>query len=307
LDLKKIVFMGLGAIGTAYASAICKLERVEAWAILDGERKSSYEKEGVTANGEPLNIKYVKPDEGKGDAELIIVSVKAGQLEQAIKDMKSHVGENTLILSLMNGIESEEAIAAEFGDKNIIYGLSVAIDALRQGRATTFTTLGIIRFGRADNREKDEAVKAISALFDEAGITYEVPDDMIYAIWKKFMLNCGVNQVSAVLGLDFGLLRSIPEAGELVEAAMRECAAVAAKSGAKLGESDVLEWRQIVSVLSSGGKTSMLQDVEAGRPTETDIMGGEVARRGEKYGIPTPVNSLLCTCIKALEKKADMS
>jgi 2-dehydropantoate 2-reductase len=138
--------------------------------------------------------------------------------------------------------------------------------------------------------------------FDGAGIVTEIPIDMMRMSWWKFMVNVGVNQASAVMRAPYGVLQSSPDARALMETLMRETIVLAQHVGVNLGEQDLEEWNAVLRSLSPEGKTSMLQDIEAGRKTEVEIFAGKVVELGKTYGIPTPVNQTLLSIIHVLEQ-----
>jgi 2-dehydropantoate 2-reductase len=125
---------------------------------------------------------------------------------------------------------------------------------------------------------------------------------MIQTLWWKFMINVGINQASAALRSTYGLFQTSREAKDLMESAMREVAAIARGLGIDLTEEDILKWNRVLSGLSPGGKTSMLQDVEAGRKTEVEMFAGKVMELGRRHNIPTPVNEKLYRLIKGMEQ-----
>jgi 2-dehydropantoate 2-reductase len=125
---------------------------------------------------------------------------------------------------------------------------------------------------------------------------------MIRMLWWKFMINVGVNQASAVMRAPYGVFQSSPDAQALTEALMREVIVLAQRIGVNLAEQDLDEWHPVLKRLSPEGKTSMLQDVEAGRKTEVEIFGGKVVELGERYGVPTPVNQTVLNIIRVLEQ-----
>ncbi len=167
----------------------------------------------------------------------------------------------------------------------------------------TYTTQGKLFFGEARNSELTERVRKLQSLFDRAGILYETPDDMIRVLWWKFMINVGINQVSAILGASYGVFQRSQEARDLMESAMREVMAIAKAAKVNLFEKDVEDWYAFLSRLSPDGKTSMVQDVEARRKTEVEMFAGKVIELGNRYGIETPVNMTLFRFIKAMEKE----
>ena len=211
------------------------------------------------------------------------------------------MGDDTLILSAMNGIESEEQISAAYGREKVLFAVAVGIDAVRQENRITFSQQGKLFFGEARNPNLTERVKGVQYLLDQAGISYEIPDDMIRILWWKFMINVGLNQVSAILGAPYSVFQRSQVAKELIESAMMEVITVAKAAGVNLSEEDIQDFYSFLPSLSPDGKTSMLQDVEAKRKTEVEMFAGKVIELGKKYGIPTPVNQILYKLIKVIE------
>jgi 2-dehydropantoate 2-reductase len=300
--ITNVSLIGAGAIGSYYASKLFNLDRDCISLIAGGKRYERLEKEGFIVNGRHFSIPLIKPGDEKGPADLVIVSVKHHQLPDAIGDIKNRVGEKTIILSIMNGIDSEEAIGAVYGMVRVLYGVAVGIDAVRVGNSVIYSKDGILFFGEGENAAPSERVREIKDLFDRAGIVSETPQDMIRTLWWKFMINVGINQTSAILGAPYGVFQQSPNARNLVDSAMREVTAIAAAAGVHIDDDDVKQWNEILSGLSPEGKTSMLQDVEARRKTEVEMLAGTVIRLGRKYNIPTPVNETLFNFITVIEQ-----
>ena len=120
------------------------------------------------------------------------------------------------------------------------------------------------------------------------------------------MINVGINQVSAILGATYALFQISKEASELMEEAMREVISIASAAGIHLSDKDIDEWYSFLLKQSPGGKTSMLQDIEAKRKTEVEMFAGKVIELGVKYKVPTPVNAMLLKIIRAIECKWDL-
>jgi 2-dehydropantoate 2-reductase len=138
-----------------------------------------------------------------------------------------------------------------------------------------------------------------------AGIRHETPVDMIWILWWKFMINVGLNQISAVLRAPYGVLATSRDAQVLMESAMREVTTIAKAANVNLGEEDLTSWYPNLSKASPQGTTSMLQDIKAGRKTEVEMFAGKVVELGATYGIPTPVNQTLLRMIKVIEQYSD--
>ena len=301
-SINNVAIIGAGAMGAFYASKFYQMQRDSVSLIARGDRYNKLKEKGLVVNGKSLFINIIDPDSSPPAPDLIIVAVKHHHLPQAIEDLRNIVGPGTQILSVMNGIDSEEAIGTVYGRDHVLYGVALGIDAVRKDNNVRYSKEGILYFGEARNEPPSDRVKAVKEFLDKAGIVSDIPVDMIRVLWRKFMINVGVNQVSALLRAPYGVFVNVREAGELMEAAMREVMEIAKAKGVDLREQDIDDWYRVMSNLSPTGKTSMLQDIEAGRKTEVEMFAGRVVELGKTYGIPTPVNDLIFKAIKVLEK-----
>jgi 2-dehydropantoate 2-reductase len=302
MKINKVALIGLGALGSAYASMLYDNDPRQIKIIAGGERVRRYKEQGILINGKRYDFQFAAPEAQGDKADLIIVAVKTYHLPQAIKDMKNYVGENTIILSLLNGITSEEMLGNEFGREKILYAVSFALTPNRQAGHIGFSGRGNLSFGEKNNTKYSDKVKAVKELFDKASIPYNIPEDMLHTLWWKFMVNVGINQCSAVTRGRYGLFQSVKEAREFMKEAMREVTAVSEKEGIKLTEADMSTWDEVLDSLDPSSRTSMLEDVECGRKTEVDAFAGAVLVLGDKHNIDTPVNRTLYTIIKLIEQ-----
>jgi 2-dehydropantoate 2-reductase len=304
-EIKKISIIGAGAMGAYYASKFFRMDPESVSVIARGGRRTALEKRGLTLNGVHYPVRVSDAEKAEDYADLIIVAVKGYDLPAAIRDMKEHVGPGTLILSVMNGIDSEAQLGGAFGPDKVLYCIALGIDAVRApDGSVTNTKEGKVLFGEAKNAAWTEKVRRVGNAFDRAQIVYEVPEDMMRSLWWKFMINVGVNQVSAVLRAPYGVFQSVPEARQLMETVMKEVIRLAEAEGVALREEDITEWVRIMSGLSPEGKTSMLQDVEAGRKTEVEMFGGKVLELAVRHQLQVPVNETVYRIIKVMERRA---
>jgi 2-dehydropantoate 2-reductase len=304
MDVRKInsvYILGLGAMGAMYASKLLEMQQVTVKIIADLARIERYKSEGVIVNGKSLSFDYITPDDDLPPADLIIIAVKSTQLQQGIRDIKPFVGKGTVIISLLNGISSEELIGEQVGTEHVLYAFGLGMDAMREGTTINYTNMGRIVFGEKENQTLSARVLALKDLFDRAQIPYRIPENMLHAMWFKFMLNVGVNQVSAILRASYGVLRENAEARELMISAAREVVVLSQKCGINLTEKHITEFLTIIDGLDPKGKTSMFQDIEAGRQTEVDIFAGTVIKLGKELGVETPVNEIFYRIIRAME------
>lgn len=299
--LERISMIGLGAIGAAYGSKLYDMDPECLRVIVSKERAERYSKNGFIINNKTYNFSYVLPEEDSGPADLILVAVKYHDLPQAIEDIKNHVGPDTIIVSLMNGILSEEIIGKEYGMERMLYAMCLAIDAVREGNNIKLSSFGEIHFGEKKNTVYSSKVLAVKELFERAGINYEIPEDMLRTLWWKFMINTGINQTSAVLRAPYGVFCQVKEAYDFMVSTMEEVLQLSEKMGISLNEEDIARFGEVLKKLAPDGKTSMLQDIEAGRKTEVEMLSGTVCELGRKYGVSTPVNEALFRMIRTLE------
>lgn len=288
-----VLLVGLGAIGVTYADRLQQTLPDSFHVLVDQERLTRYQTVDVILNGEPLRFSYVTPEADLPAADLILVSVKQHHLADAIALMRPFVSEHTAILSLLNGIASEEVLAEAFAEATILHGFCVGTDAVRVGTSTTCTKTGRIVFGEKAQPVPSETVLAICSLFESADIPFEVPDDILHAQWWKFMMNVGANQVSALTGATYGQFCHNEHLRALMTAACLEVVQLAPFEGVTLSEDEIEGYFGIFATLDPDGKTSMLQDMEADRPTEVDIFSGTVSSLGRRHGMPTPINDML--------------
>lgn len=300
-----VALIGLGAVGAAYLTSVadnfpeCRIRVIAA-----GERAARLRAGGIIYNGRRYMFDVAEPQDGT-PAGLLFVSVKNGQLSEAMEQASAFVGPETVIISPLNGVTSERKLAERFGAENVVYSYAIKLDATRRGAETVCGNEGWIVFGDERNEpgRLSENVLAVEEFFKRSHIEYEIPEDMIKSLWKKFMMNCGLNQTSAVLGFSYGLMQRSQEARSLMRSAMEEAAAAArAAAGVELGEAEIGEIFRTMDMLSPNGKTSMLQDVDARRVTEVDAFAETVASIAREHGFAAPVNELYLRLIRAREE-----
>jgi 2-dehydropantoate 2-reductase len=289
-----ISVIGLGAVGASYAARIADAHpETELRAVADGSRAERLRREGVVVNGERYRLPVVEPGQHLVPADLVIVAVKCHHLAEAIEQLAGQVGPDTIILSLLNGITSEDALRAAYPEAAIPLAVAVGIDAVRDEAGVRYTTLGWVEFGDPVPGERSAGVVRLEGLLADAGIPYDVKNDMLHALWWKFLVNVGVNQVSALLEAPYALVQSAGPARDLMIAAQREVVAVAHASGVDLTDDDIARFLDVLNTLGPENYTSMAQDALAHRRTEVDQFAGIVVELGERYGVPTPVNAVL--------------
>jgi 2-dehydropantoate 2-reductase len=299
-----VYILGLGALGSIYAALLHEMNPGAVKIIANQNRLSALKNSKITVNGKAYAFDFVVPgDQSPSPVDLIIIAVKSPQLQQAVDDIRGFVSKDTIVISLLNGILSEDTIGQQIGFEHILYTYAVGMDAVRQGAATNYKNPGKIVFGEKNNNLSENVI-AVKNLFERARIPYDIPADMHKALWFKFMMNTGINQASAVLKAPYGVFQQNEEARKLMLMAAEEVLFLSQKTGIDLNQSDMDDFLRIVDGLNPLGKTSMLQDIEAGRKSEVDIFAGTVIELGKKYGVPTPVNDTIGRIILSMESMA---
>jgi len=300
--IRRVAVLGAGAMGGFLASRFCDAPDFSTELIAGDRYYDRLTRYGLVVNGKAYRPAVVHPEEDTPAADLIIVALKHHQLEDGLRALKNKVGSGTTIISVMNGLESEQIIGAVYGVDKMLYTISVGIDAVRQGNQITYTKPGVLYFGELSNAEPNRKVFRVREAFAKADVPNEVPEDMKRMLWWKLMVNVGINQASAVLRAPYGVFQSSQDARNLMEALMREVIELAGAVGVNLVEEDLEKWYGFLMQLSPEGKSSMLQDVEAGRKTEVEIFSGKVCELGAKHGVSTPVNRTVLQIIKVMEQ-----
>lgn len=302
MGIKTIAIIGLGALGTMYADYLTRhLPGGSVYVIADQARRARYEREGVLVGEKPCNLSYLPAAVSGEPVDLLLFTTKFHHLPQAIRDAGGYVGEHTLILSAINGISSETLLQKAYGESHVLYCIAQGTDAVKEGNRLSYQNIGLLCFGQREGNGGKTA--AVAEVFTRAGLPFETPENIIYRLWSKFMMNCGINQTSAVFGAPYGCVQEKGQARDTMIAAMREVMLLSQRVGVNLCEEDITYWLDIIATLSPQGMTSMLQDVRARRKTEVELFSGTVLPMAEEHGLAVPVNTLLYERIAALERE----
>lgn len=305
--IKNIAIVGAGAMGAAYASMFADAGSFSQFFLASGERYQRLIKEPLRVNGRPYSIPAMQPQDVKEPVDLVLVALKHHHLAEALPAIKVVVGSETIILSVMNGLESEQIIGSICGMDKMVYAIAVGIDAVREGNHFSYARPGRIIFGEGSKKGDGSRITRLQEAFTQAAIPHEVPADMMRIMWWKFMINVGINQASAVLRAPYGVFHTSVDARALMLLLMQEVIELAGKVAINLAQQDLDEWSSVLNTLAPEGKTSMLQDIEAGRKTEVEVFAGKVVSMGAEYDIATPVNQTILHIIKVLESRSSIN
>lgn len=294
----KITIVGMGALGILYGERITSTLGKEAVSFLaDAERVNKYQKEGVYCNGKKCDFQVTDKAQ---QADLLIFAVKGTTLQQAMEMAKDAVGEETILLSVLNGISSEEMMESYFDKGHIVHCIAQGMDAVKLGNKLTFANEGELRIGSPD-ADKQVYVKKAAQILKKAGVPYVVEEDITHRLWCKWMLNVGVNQVVMVEEGTYATIQNPGEARDKMLAAMEEVRKLSELADTGITKEDLAAYVALVDGLNPEGMPSMRQDGLAKRYSEVDFFAGTVIEKAKKYGLSVPVNQYLYDTVKKIE------
>lgn len=292
-----IVILGAGAIGSVYGARLSKFHDVTlvgGAAHVEAIRRHGLTIQGVTSDTLHLpaftRLSRIEP------GALILLTTKVNNNVAAVEPIVPLLPEGATILCVQNGLYSEDLVKDLVGSRALVL------------RAITQVGGVLVRPGLVDHTvagytliEQHPQAPAIAAVLTEAGLDGRVIPDIKKEMWRKVVFNCVINPTTSLIGCDVGGIVD-PSLTSLKRQIIDECLAVARADGVAFDGEDFVG---LIDRVFAGARTiaSMRQDLMKGRRTEIDHMNGAVARLGEHYGLPCPVNAALTTMIKYLENQ----
>lgn len=303
MRIKKVAILGAGAVGSYMIWGLSGKKDIQLGIVAKGERGEGLKEKGIWINGAQYRPAVWTPEEAAG-ADLLIIALKYGSLQGALEDIAQVVTDRTIVMSLMNGVDSEEIIAGRIGSESVLYSF-IKVASRRNEDGCWFdpeTTVGIY-FGELQPPYESDRVKAVDTLFQGTGLHWTVTEHIREEIWGKFRLNVCNNLPQAILGAGVGCYEDSVHMSAIREGLRTEVEALAAAKGIDLcciaGKSGK------GSAVKASARYSTLQDLDAGRHTEIDMFAGAMMKMGEALGIPTPYCTYTYHMIKAMEEKND--
>lgn len=305
----KIVMLGAGALGSTIGGTLAMAKNEVYFVDMWKEHVDKINAQGLHMTDE-TNDWYVKVDartngEGINEADLVIVLVKSFATKSAVEQLKKTnvIGENTVVMSLQNGLGNEETIASVVGEENVISGKTYVGGRLIEAGYISAGVKGKWTYIGELNGEKTERIQKVCDVFNKAGLLCEVSDNIKGLIWDKLLINVAAGALCGITRLPYGPLYEEEYIKDVAVEAIQEAINVAKAAGVKLKSEDPeYPWYAASEGLPATFKTSILQSLELKRPTEIDFINGSVCEWGKKYNIPTPVNKTLVACVKGIEK-----
>ncbi len=322
--IEHVLIAGAGAIGLMVADQIYKYNPKAVSILARGERLERYKK-GLWVNDNKVDFHLVDAEQKASESgiptqsgypDLVIIACKNQHLETILTDLENYIGQETKIISLLNGISSEKTIEQRYPHITPPLAMILGTDAQHGNEHCYYGPTGSIYFGQNTNKSIDgkptaecsKEIQSIANFFERSKIAYTVPENMLRMLWFKFMVNVGINQSSAILRLTYAPFQNngnknfVQEAFDFMVALQKEVIAISKHVGANLEEADLDKWFETLNSLTPSSRTSMSQDVMAGRKTEVELFSKTISDLGKKFGVPTPVNDTAYLQIRTIEQ-----
>lgn len=292
----KVGIVGPGALGTFLSGTIGRKNKV----LLYGHKDISLDQ--VEINGKTklkTDIDYTTDSKKLFEMDYIIICTKSFQTQDAIKEIHEHISPETMIVSLQNGLNNEKIISKFVGGDRVIGGITE--------NGITFQRYGkVIHAGKGETIIGPYAGKCTEKIIDfskilkGAGIENRISERIYGHIWRKVIINAGINPITAISGLKNGAILCDKNLTSLMDSICKEAVRVAENEVELPGRDPFLEAKKVAKI-TSDNKSSMLQDVENKRRTEIDCINGAIVKAGSGHGIDTPYNRTMVYLIKSLE------
>ena len=301
----RIAIVGAGAMGTVFAAALHRAGQDATLVDVSQTLVDHLTREGAfvedSDSAYQAHIPATTDPAALGHVDAVIMFVKCYHTLAAAELARPLVGEETIVASLQNGWGNEDILAEVFGAERVVAGVTYHSARTSGLGRVAHTSRGPTYIGPFDGGGMDAAERLGVALSD-VGIETHVSAAIGTQMWQKLVLNCATLPIAALTGLTTSGLGSTPEVRDLVAAVAAETCAVATAAGHAVDSAERVQ--TIHRMLDGGGdgKASMLQDVEAGRRTELDVITGAVLAEAGRRGIDTPMNRTLFALVRGYEQ-----
>lgn len=301
--IENVAIVGMGALGLLFGQKISEnLGNDTLCYLMDAERKLRHSNDIYRINGKTVSFRMAAPEEMKSVPDLIVAATKYSGLFEAREMIRAVTGPDTTLVSLLNGISSEEILAEAIPRGQILDCVAIGMDAVREGTRLTYQNMGKWQIGSSVPGQENR-LQTLTEFLDRSGIPYEVCEDIRKAMWNKFMINVGINQTCMVYETDYGGATTPGTRACMdMEKAMHEVIDVAQAEGIVLTEDDYRKNMEILRGLNPGNYPSMRQDAMAKRPSEVELFAGTMIRLAGRHGISVPVNEAYYRRISEMER-----
>jgi len=304
--IMKIAIIGTGGVGGYLGAKMSKagfdVTFLARGAHLKAIQENGLQVKSVLGDFKLESVKATDKIEEIGRVDLIIIAVKAWQVKELGTQLKSIVDKNTTILPLQNGVLAVDELKEEIHPDNIIGGLCRIISKIEgPGIINHLAVEPTIVFGEMDGSNTDR-IQKIKNVFDLSGIQSKASSNISADLWKKFIAIC-VSGLLAVSKTTYGELREQKETRQMMIDLMSEIYSLSQKIGIQIKPDFVSKAVAFIDSFPPQSTSSLTRDIWEGKPSEIEYQNGTVIKLGKRYGVPTPINRFVYTCILPMEIK----
>ena len=307
----EILVYGIGGVGGYFggklANAGFKVSMIARGEHLKQIRKHGLEVESINGNFR------VKPEIVTSDVsevpspDLILLGIKSWQIPLVASELKPIIKKNTVVLPLQNGADNYEKLVEILPEKNVLAGLCFIVSFLEKpGKIKHAAFDPRITFGEFDNSQSDRVLK-IRDIFDEAGISNTIPENIQLEIWKKFLFICTVSGIGGLTRVPIDKIRESEYLNKMMRDSAKEILEVGKAKGVPLENKHLDMVFEIINSQPKGTTASTQRDIMNGKASELENFNGFIVKQGEKLGVETPVNRWIYECLKPMEEEARRS
>jgi len=306
----KILVVGAGAVGGYFGARLAQAGR-DVTFLVRPSRAQHLRSEGlhvVSPHGDlTLQPKTITAQEIDSPFDIILLSVKAQALDQAIEDMAPAVGPDTMIYPALNGMRHIDTLTRRFGDRPVLGGVCMVVaDLDEQGRIVQMNPTQKLIYG-----ERSGEITSRIRLFDEtlrdSGFDTELSTNITYAMWQKWVMIASLGLITCLLNGPIGEINAVPYGEETALRAIEECAAVAAACGFPPSQSLLDDMRKRATAKGSSLTSSMYRDLQKGAPVEVDTILGDLLDHGRSHHLDTPLLQAGCVRLRIYQNSRQNS
>ncbi len=297
----KILVVGAGAVGGYFGARIAQAGR-DVTFLVRPSRAQHLRSEGlriVSPHGDfTLQPKTITAKELDSPFDIIFLSVKAQALDQAMDDMASAVGPNTMIYPVLNGMRHVETLTRRFGERPVLGGVCMVVTDLdEQGRIVQMNPIQKLIYGER-NGEITSRIRLFDQTLRDSGFDTELSTNITYAMWQKWVMIASLGLITCLLNAPIGEINAVPYGDETALRAIEECAAVAAACGFPPSQAVLENMRTHSTTKGSSLTSSMYRDLQKGAPVEVDTILGDLLDHGRSHHVDTPLLQAGCVRLR---------
>jgi 2-dehydropantoate 2-reductase len=302
----KVGVVGVGGVGGYYGGQLARAG-TEVGFVARGEHLAAIRERGlrVRTAEEDFTVRVRASDDPAeiGACDAVLFCVKSYDTVEAAALLDPLLKPGTAVVSLQNGVDNEEKIAARIGAEHVLGGASFILAHIAEPGVVERTgSIQRIVFGELDGSVSDRA-DALLATCRAARIDAQVTDDIRRVLWNKYAFLCALAGLTAVTRIPIDELMRVPETRELFRQMVREAVLVARADGIDLGDELVDQQAEFAASLEPGSFSSLHHDLVSGRRLELDALHGELVRRASGHNLSVPVTAIVYALLRPWEVK----